>query len=696
MVLEALQQFHREFFQEVLREADAGGRFAEDAFFELFCSQLVEEGELETADRARYVSPRGLRIDGYGGDPAYAEGTLSLIVADFSQSGEVQTLTATEMEASFKRASTFLRRSLERDFRSSLEETSAGFGLATLIADSWRIVSKVRILLITNRLLSRRVDGREVGELEGRPVVYSVWDLERLHRYATSSRSREDTLVELQDHGGYVPALEAHLTGADYQGYLLVLSGGQLASIYGRLGARLLEQNVRVFLQARGKVNKGIRNTIENDPEMFFAYNNGITATAEEVFARSGSGPLMITGFRNLQIVNGGQTTASIYAASRKKDIDLTKVFVQMKVSVIPAGRTEEVVPRISEYANSQNKVNAADFFANHPFHLRFKEFSETVFAPSRDGTFRESKWFYERARGQYQEARGNLSGAALKRFDLEYPKRQVVVKTDLAKYLLVWRQLPHIVSMGAQKNFSHFAEMVGREWAERSDRFNEVFFRQSIAKAIVFREAESLVSSQPWYEGGYRANIVAYTLSKLAADIERNGGGVDFDMIWKHQAVPEQLRAALVVGAEQVREVIVNPPPGAVTNVTEWAKREACWTKVQALAIRWPAELVGVLVTGEEQQSITRQGIREQRVLNGIEAQVAVVNAGPELWARVRRWASEHRALSQKELEILDVAAAMPKKLPTEKQCVVIMKSLRTVLAEGCPFGADVGRSAQ
>lgn len=687
-MLEKLQDFHNEFFQEVLREAEVGGRFAEDAFFDLFCSQLVEAGELETADRAPYYSPRGGRVDGYGGDPASAEGTLTLIVADFVQSGEVQTITGADMEAAFKRASTFLSKSLDASFRNGLEETSPGFGLANVIAASWGLVHKVRITLISNRLLSRRVDGHPGGDIQGRPLTYGVWDLERLYRYATSGRTREEVVVELREHGGAIPALPAHMHDVDYEGYLVVMPGSQLASIYSRWGARLLEHNVRVFLQARGQVNRGIRTTIETNPEMFFAYNNGLSVTAEEVIGRTVDGGFEIDAFRNLQIVNGGQTTASIYAASRKPGNDLSKVFVQVKVSVIPPEKTEQVIPRISEYANSQNKVNAADFFSNHPFHLRFKEFSETVFAPARDGAFRQSKWFYERARGQYQDARGKLAGPTLRLFELEYPRQQVVIKTDLAKYLLVWEGVPHIVSRGAQKNFAHFADLIGTRWSERPDQYNEVHYRHSIAKAIVFRETESLVSARPWYEGGYRANIVAYTIAKLAADLGDMSAALDFDRIWQGQAVSEGLRKALVLAADSVRHVIVEPPTGEVTNVTEWAKREACWSRVRDLRLNWPADLDGVLLSRDEQQNIARQGLREQRMLNGIEAQTVVVNAGSHVWQQVRQWAAENDALSQRELEILDVAVSMPRRLPTERQSMAIVRSLAKLRALGCPFG--------
>ena len=231
----------------------------------------------------------------------------------------------------------------------------------------WPSVSKVRLFLISNRVLSSRIDGREAGDLRGVPLTYSVWDLERIHRYVTSGHEREDFIVKLDEFGGPLLLLPAHMELAEYESYLAVLPGSQLARIYDRYGARLLEQNVRVFLQARGNINRGIRNTIANNPEMFFAYNNGITATAESMETVDSPNGLLLTGLRNFQIVNGGQTTASIHAALRNKEVDLDRVFVQMKLSIVDPERALEIVPRISEYANSQNRVSAADFFSESP-----------------------------------------------------------------------------------------------------------------------------------------------------------------------------------------------------------------------------------------------------------------------------------------------------------------------------------------
>ena len=684
-----IAEYHEELFQEIHSRADAEGRFAEDAFFDVLSESLIDAGEIETADRVHHVSPRGIRVDGYGGDPVNSDAVLSLIITDFNQSHEVATLTATNLNATFKRLFNFLDRSLDEAFRNSLEESAPVFGLADLIAGRWRSISKVRLFLVTNRVLSSRVDGREGGELRGVPVTYSVWDLGRLHRFATSGHEREDYMVNLNEFGGPLPVLPAHMQEADYESYLAVFPGLQLAMIYDRWGARLLEQNVRVFLQARGNVNRGLRNTIAYNPEMFFAYNNGITATAESIETVESPNGLLLTGMRNFQIVNGGQTTASIHAALRNEEVDLDKVFVQMKLSIVNSDRATEVVPKISEYANTQNRVSAADFFSNHPFHIRIEGFSRRLYAPSKDGTFRQSKWFYERARGQYQDARGRLTQAERRRFDLEYPKSQMYTKTDLAKFLNVWRDKPDVVSKGAQKNFADFASFVGGEWNRHSDDFNEMYYREAIAKAIVFRSVERLVSDQPWYQGGYRANVVAYAISKLAHDVGQRGGSINFESVWRTQGISPGLQDALVVSAKEVHDVIVDPPAG-MRNVTEWAKQQACWHRVMNLQVAWPESLESELVSSAERDEVKRTAVKDQRMLNGIEAQTVVVQAGSALWSDVKVWGMSKGLLSATDQGILDVAISIPDKVPSEKQSVRAIEILHRLHDEGCQLEID------
>ena len=286
-----------------------------------------------------------MRVDGYGGDPASADGVLSLIVVDFEQSAEIKSLTGTEMDAIFKRLTNFMVKARDTSFRNSLEEANPVFGLADLIAKRWSSLTKVRLFIISNRQLSSRVDGRESGSLDGVDVTYSVWDIGRLHRFASAHSEREEIRVDLEnDFGGCLPVLPAAMRDSEYSAYLMVVPAKVLAAVYDRWHVRLLEQNVRVFLQARGGVNKGIRNTLENKPGMFFAYNNGLTATAESVEVRDDGSGLRLASLKNFQIVNGGQTTASIHAASRKKDVDLSKVYIQLKLSVVPGEEANDVV----------------------------------------------------------------------------------------------------------------------------------------------------------------------------------------------------------------------------------------------------------------------------------------------------------------------------------------------------------------
>ena len=684
----SLEEFTAEFRQDVLRSADAGGVWQQDAFFELFCEHLVEAGDFDSADRSHYQGTRGIRVDGYGGDPRDASGVLTLIISDFDGSAVPPTLTRTAMKAAFSRLSNFLRKALNPTWRNALEETAPGFGLAELIARRWSEVKKVRLFLLSNRGLSERVDGHGSGELDGRPVTHSVWDIRRLHRFATSGQEREDLEIDFQtEFGGALPLLRAHAAeGGDCESYLAVIPGSVLGSIYDRWGTRLLEQNVRVFLQARGKVNKGIRETIEKEPEMFFAYNNGITATAEDVGVSERHGELLLTRAKNLQIVNGGQTTASLHIA-HTSGRDLSGLYVQMKLSKIVHTRSSKVVPRISEYANTQNRVNAADFFANHPFHVDMEKFSRRLLAPSPEGTFGETKWFYERARGQFVEARARLSRAERRKFDLEHPRRQLIRKTDLAKYMKVWDQQPHIVSLGAQKNFASFAEDIAKSWKTSAVRFGEAYFREAVAKAIVFKRTERIVSAQTWYEGGYRANIVAYAIAKVAYDVSRKGRAVDFERIWRAQAPSRAMEIALAQAGEIAYEVLTKPPEG-MRNVTEWAKKQACWDRVRSASTPLPPAFVEQLLSPEEHQDQRRTARRDQRQLDGIEAQMAVVNAGGQFWGDVAAWGEERQLVGAKDLGALRRAAQIPGKMPRAAQVRVLIALLARLREQhDCPY---------
>lgn len=690
-----VEEFYEELFQDIKTTADAYGIYLEDAFFDIVTDYLIDAGEFDEAERAFYRPAQGgIRVDGYCGDPLESavakdsgEGTLGLIALDFNQDTVLTTLTNTDMEADFRRLEKFVTRSLEPKFRKSLEPTDPGFGLADLISTRWERVSRVKLYLLTNKKLSTRVEGKQTSSIDGREVIYNVWDIARFGNLVSSGRERERLLIDFNElPSGSLRALLASRPSDKNQVYLAAVPGLDLAYIYDRWGTRLLEQNVRVFLQARSNVNKGIKRTLENEPELFFSFNNGITATAEAVTTEDTDEGLAITSLENLQIVNGGQTTASVYAAYKAKH-DLSRVYVQMKLSIVSPEAAKELVPRISEYANSQNKVSAADFFANHPFHVRMEEFSRRILAPAKDDSFTLTKWFYERARGSYRDAQAYLTPAAKRKFMKEYPKAQTFTKTDLAKYTMVWTDKAYMVNRGAQKNFSEFAKDIAEAWRKNDKQFNEVYFKYLVAKKIIFDQAGRIVQSRDWYEaGGYRSQHVVLAVGALANAAKDFGKSVDFLSIWNRQGLSPAFERALGQAADAAHETLMNPGEG-YRNISEWAKQPKCWAALKQRQVEWDEGWVSELISIDEENEIKGEGAREQKELNGIEAQSIVVEAGAQFWQNVLGWCIKEGEATDKERGILQYAAAMPSKLPSDKQSVILVEMMARLRKGGCPY---------
>ena len=683
---QTVQEFFHDFRQELMADAEADANFQLAAFMEVIANELTETGFVDGFEYCHYRAQRGMRVDGYWFND---ENVLELFVADFDNRNELDSLTQTEVTAAFKRITNFFAASRNKNLHHDLEETSPEYGLAREIADREGLVRKVNFYLLSERILSERLQALEDNEIAGVPASYHVWDISRLHRQRSSRGQKEILDIDFQEmFGNGIACLPAHIGTDAYESYLIVVPGEILSDLYEKFGARLLEQNVRSFLQARGKVNKGIRTSILNEPGMFFAYNNGITATAQKVEIKNDKrNGLQITRIKDLQIVNGGQTTASIFHTRRKDKASLEKVFVQMKLSIIPREEGEEIIPKISEYANTQNRVNAADFFSNHPFHIRMQEFSRRIWAPAQHGVQRETKWFYERARGQYADAQSQLTPAEQRRFKAEYPKPQMFTKTDLAKFENVWDENPRWVNFGAQKNFSQYAKRIGEEWAKSPDVFHEHYYRRAIARGIIFRQTEKLVSAQSWYTGGYRANIVAYAIAVVNKVISQRKNTVNFDKIWNDQTLPRSLLEALATAAQYVHDTIMQPPQGA-RNISEWCKRDDCWQRLQSGINEVEKELSENfwkdLVSAEEQAENMKSARKIQKIDDGINAQKRVFEIPAEKWAEIATLGRQKGLFSPKEFGILNMAKQIPNKIPSDKQCIVLMEILRKAKEEG------------
>jgi len=489
---------------------------------------------------------------------------------------------------------------------------------------------------------------------------------------------------------GGVPCLRATQT-ADYEGYLCVIPGDILAELYDRYGSRLLEGNVRSFLSTSGKVNKGIQATIRAEPNRFFVFNNGISATATSaVVEETEEGPRLLSA-KYLQIVNGGQTTASLHVAKRKDSADLSAIHVPMKLSVVRAKNTEmldEMIQKIARYSNSQTKVNDADFFSNHPFHRAIERHSRNTPAPRAVGATFNTFWFYERARGQYVNAQAKMTLKEKKDFSREHPRPQLISKTDLAKFENSWRKLPHIVSRHAQKSFLVFAEYIGKHYGTDGAEFdNEIYFKEVVAKAILFRFTESMVSEakKSWYGGDYRAQIVTYTIAKLVLIIEQQAVGYSLDLnnIWLKQGVSSELAKQLEAIARSVSAAITTPPVPNM-NVGEWCKKDDCWSKVVELDITLSpglrSELLSSKVIERVHHDAADQAV-EDAVINAV---VEVVNLAREgCWHRMSNWAQQYCPLFGKEADLVRLASK-GNWIPSDRQATSLMKILKRLEQEG------------
>lgn len=629
--LEQLKAFTDDLLQEVIAVSDSGesGEFRINEFTRMASGYLIEAGEIDDITVC-YHKSRGMQLNGY--NVSQDEDCLDLFITIFNQQSPPASVTKTQAETAFRQAEGAFRKALT-GHHASLEESSEVYDMFQRIYELREDLTRARIYLLTDGVVNtENITAESAGDIS---IAFHVWDIRRIYRFASSGKKFEPIEIDFeQEFGTTISCLSMMDPDSDYQGYLAVIPGDVLAGVYDKYGPRLLERNVRSFLQARGNVNKGIRKTIMEEPHRFFAYNNGISATADEIeFAENSNGIVRISKVRNLQIVNGGQTTASLYHTAKKDKASLQGIYVQAKLSVIPPEQIDGIVPLISRYANSQNKVSDADFYANDPFHVRIEELSRTVWAPAIDGTNKQTRWFYERARGQYLDAKGKEGTPARKRqFEAICPSAQKFTKTDLAKYENTWMQLPYQVSLGAQKNFNHFSIKLKERGRIEVD---EEYFQHLIAKAILFKRAEKIIGGLNY--GGYRANIVTYTLAWISHHTAQR---IDLDAIWKKQEVSPALQEAIRTVSGHVQRIITNPPNAR--NITEWCKRKECWDaicseKIQ-LSQEFQKELLDLSRTAAKKPD---KGI-EGPDAHDLEVIASVSKVPAQVWFNISKWAKE------------------------------------------------------
>jgi hypothetical protein len=659
-----LNDFLEQVRDEVLaRAVDEGGDTPEalrQAFTEILVEDLAEHGAVESP----VICPVNEKA-GRGNAAADAievhadDGRVDILVTAYRGSAVVENLTATEIAQICKRARNLFNH-IGKGWEPSAGLHSDGELLFEHLQSCFPTISELRIIVLTD--CASKASGEVVEQDGALKIRTDVWDIQRLHRIRNSGKEYESVEIDvLAICPEGIPCLSNPVVDGGYETHLALIPGQFLRDVYESYGPRLLELNVRSFLQLRGAVNKGIRETLINDPGRFLAYNNGLTATVEEVtFAQSRDGVRRITGMKGFQVVNGAQTMATIHATCRSDMVDLTHVQVQAKITCLTENaQAEGLVPMISKFANTQNRVNAADLSANDPLQVQIEQLSETTWAPGQ-----KTRWFYERARGQYQVARAKVAKqlAQKKRFDSETPSSRKFTKTDLAKYLNCWDQAPHTVSTGAQKNFTSMMKSLSGLTVDES------WYRDLIGKAIVYKSTEKIARELKL--PAYRANAIAYTIAYLAY---RSLGRIDLVCVWESQAISPALDATIRHWMPAIHADLSKS--AGSRNVTEWCKREACWRHIQTMDLGIPTELEAELAVNQPMPNVGSKKKQKGVGLTSEEREnIARVMAVPPA-----RWLELHGKILATEIlsphmagivhTLLGYASGKWEKVPSAKQ---------------------------
>lgn len=690
------QDFRKDFLEDIKADALATGEGSCASFVSSFARYLQESEYLMDFTSSYFEGTgkqnRKLRVDGYAYDEF--DNTMTLVIADYDVSDDKRTLAKTQAGQLQNRLIYFIDNALNTQLHRNVEMSRPCSDLVDLLREKRKEIRKYQLLIFTTANISSTIKVLESDDIDGVPSECQIWDIDRLFQLCGSDTGRHIIEINFKDHSAKgIPCLEASgIATDDFKSYLCIIPGIMLADIYDKYGSSLLEGNVRSFLSTKVAVNKKIRTTILQQPERFFAYNNGISATAMDVQFENTEQGLFLVSARDFQIINGGQTTASLSSAryNYKDKADLGSIFVQMKLTVIERTLEEDdattLVQNISRSSNSQNKVSDADFFSTHPFHVQMERCSLRLGARGTGGLQFETKWFYERARGQYLQKQMRMSPSEKKKFLLQNPKNQLITKTDLAKVRNTWEGLPHIVSKGAQTNFTEFAQKISDAWdKDEGLLFGDKYFQESVALCLIFRYTEMMIPRQPWYQQGYRANIVTYTMAMLHKLIQVQFQKRDLDLIgiWTRQTVPVAVQNALTELSEYVYNKLTDPKRG-IENVTQWCKREGCWSSVQNIEYKLSGEIYDCLVGQETMRTVVRDAKADRRVELDADAMTKIVEISPAQWRGAMDFAASKRMITPEEHMALRIACQLPLKVPTPAQSKKLIALLERLYEEG------------
>ncbi|MDX6746830.1 AIPR family protein [Polaribacter sp. PL03] len=582
-----------------------GGGYADSLLLDNVLSDLLETKLIDSEDinNCFYNSSLDgvfLKVDAYCMNETGERLQLFLInenaTSQATKEEDLVISTKAEYDDIFNKTNNFLKKSIKRHLE--LQDSDPAYFILEQLKSSDFIdkIDVVEIFLISPTLTVTMKNEQIIGlkKIEFRDkemktsfqkgnkreeksilLTYTLIDLNFLYNVSLSKGNEYALEINIEEvFGSKIEVLKAAET-ADFESYLCVLPADGIASLYRRYSTRLLEKNVRSFLQFRG-VNGGMRKTIRETPEKFIAYNNGLTITATDRNLVEDNGKLFLKSLTDFQIVNGGQTTASIFF-SKKDNLDISEINLMAKINIAKNLNEEDLntlISNISLYSNSQSKVSRVDLRSRDPKMDRIKKLSDTVLTPT------GGKWFFEKSKGEFA-TRKRLTGGKIEK---DYPRKVRLSKTDIGKYHTAWGDQPWLVKKGGEKVFRTFMENLNGEGIRSNElEIDRAFYEDLIAKTILFKGMEDIHGTRGNAIGQLRAAVVPYSISVLYnmfGGSEKRDAKFDLVKLWKSQEIDDSLKVFLKSLMKEMYVLIEKYKSS--TDISENTKKKELWESIK------------------------------------------------------------------------------------------------------------------
>lgn len=701
------QEYKQEFLDSLRADSAINGSDTQDEFLSCTLGMLEDFDEVQSPQKVGFGDKRCsgqhvMRIDAYAFDET--DHSLELFINDFQDTYETENLTGSKVDELYWRMYYFLDEVCNGKITNYFDDSDDALKIAALIkrrmnaiGDDPEQILKIRMFILTNKELSTDILNRNLletkirktkgsktvkstkkikkADFNGKPLEINIWNLERFYEKEKSFSSDPIVIDFRNDYScDGIPCIKGNIgENLGYEAYIAIIPGKLLSEIYIEHGSKVLEGNVRAFLGTSGSksVNSGIRRTINNEPNKFFTYNNGIATTAADVETEEKDGQLYITKIVDLQIINGGQTTASLAEAVLKKtNPELNGIFVPMKLTVIDDRETEnedgvrfydQMVQNIAKYANSQNKVTAADLFSNDPFHIWMEKMSKKIFAPAIHYSV-PTGWYYERSRKRYEQEQFKLkSETDRKRFRAKYPKDQLITKEQLGMYLTTIKEQPNIVAKGKNFVIKEFNTIISQDYKTNKGCFNEFYFKKCICAAIIYRTVDNYLESHKdsakrptgfWYKaGGYKLDIVPYSIAKIIHSIPA-GYTIDWNYIWNRQDLSPAFMHEIEIVTKMTNDFICDSH-GVI--VTEYCKRPETWVAYRDNVRYTPSEkFLSELMPESITKELEVASQKDQKDTNDLNYVTETIKLGAGYWQRLLEEGTSRAALGYVEQNTL------------------------------------------